>query len=80
MWSTTYAPLAQYGLKIKLMDIDIDTLNFDIEQLSAAISEKTRLIFAVNLLGNLTALTAYLSLIADRDMLLIEDNLPSVSC
>ena len=74
----TYAPLAQYGLKIKLVDIDIDTLNFDIEQLSAAISEKTRLIFAVNLLGNPNDFDSIHSLIADRDILLIEDNCESL--
>ena len=26
-WSTTYYPLYQYGLKIKFVDIDIETLN-----------------------------------------------------
>ena len=29
-WSTTYAPLSQYGLKIRLVDIDLDTMNFDL--------------------------------------------------
>ena len=26
-WSTTYFPLHQYGLKLKFVDIDLDTLN-----------------------------------------------------
>ena len=32
-WSTTYYPLYQYGLKIKFVDIDLNTLNFDLDQL-----------------------------------------------
>ena len=29
-WSTTYFPLQQYGLKLKFVDIDRDTLNYDL--------------------------------------------------
>jgi CDP-6-deoxy-D-xylo-4-hexulose-3-dehydrase len=32
-WSTTYFPLQQYGLKLKFVDIDLDTLNYDLEAL-----------------------------------------------
>ena len=34
-WSTTYFPLQQYGLKLKFVDIDPDTLNFSIQDLKA---------------------------------------------
>ena len=51
-WSTTYYPLHQYGLKLKFVDIDLETLNYDLDSLKAAITEKTRLIMVVNLLGN----------------------------
>ena len=51
-WSTTYFPLCQYNLRLKFVDIDKDTLNIDVTQIEAAISEKTKAIFAVNLLGN----------------------------
>ena len=44
--------LQQYGLKLKFVDIDIDTLNIDINKLKAAISVETKAIFTVNLLGN----------------------------
>ena len=33
-WSTTFYPLSQYGLKLKFVDIDLETLNFDLDQLS----------------------------------------------
>ena len=51
-WSTTYYPLHQYGLKMKFVDIDGQTLNLDLDALEESISEKTRAVFAVNLLGN----------------------------
>src|SRR3954471_21333685 len=30
-WSTTYYPLYQYGLKLKFVDVDLETLNFDLK-------------------------------------------------
>ena len=51
-WSTTYFPLHQYGLTMKFIDIDKNTLNFDLDQLENAITEKTKMVLAVNLLGN----------------------------
>ena len=30
-WSTTYYPLHQYGLKLKFVDVDLNTLNFDLD-------------------------------------------------
>ena len=40
-WSTTYAPLEQYGMKLVFVDIDKDTLNMDVLALRNAITEKT---------------------------------------
>ena len=77
-WSTTYTPLSQYGLKIKFVDVDINTMNFDLEQLSAAISEETRLIFAVNLLGNPNEFNKIDAIIKGRNIYLIEDNCESL--
>ena len=51
-WSTTYFPVHQYGLTMRFVDIDETTLNIDLDAVEAAITEKTKLIFAVNLLGN----------------------------
>lgn len=73
-WSTTYFPLYQYGLKIKFIDIDLETLNFDLGQLEAAVTEKTRLIMAVNLLGNPNDFNRIFQIIKGKDIILIEDN------
>ena len=77
-WSTTYYPLHQYGLKIKFVDIDIDTLNYDLDQLALAVSDKTRIIMAVNLLGNPNDFTRIRQIIGDRNVILIEDNCESL--
>ena len=70
-WSTTYYPLHQYGLKIKFVDIDLETLNYDITSLKSAITENTKAIMAVNLLGNSNDFSAIQELIVDQDILLI---------
>lgn len=77
-WSTTYSPLQQYGLKLKFVDIDINTLNYNLEELESAISDKTRLILAVNLLGNSNDFERIYKIINNRDIILFEDNCESL--
>ena len=77
-WSTTYYPLYQYGLKIKFVDIDLNTLNYDLNALGEAITPNTRAIMVVNLLGNPNDFDALNQLIEGRDIFLIEDNCESL--
>ena len=77
-WSTTYYPLYQYGLKLKFVDIDLQTLNYDLAQLGAAISPDTKAIMAVNLLGNPNDFVEIENIIGDRKITLIEDNCESL--
>ncbi len=77
-WATTYYPLYQYGLKLKFIDVDKNTLNFDIEELKKAITDKTRLIYAVNLLGNPNDYDAINEIIKDKNIYLLEDNCESL--
>lgn len=77
-WSTTYFPLQQYGLKLKFVDIDLETLNYDVEALAAAVGEKTRMIMVVNLLGNPNDFEAINSIVADKDIVVVEDNCESM--
>lgn len=77
-WSTTYFPLYQYGLKIKFVDIDCKTLNYDLNKLNQAISDKTRVVLAVNLLGNPNDFNRIAEMINGRDILLLEDNCESM--
>ncbi len=77
-WSTTYSPLHQYGLKLKFVDVDLHTLNFDLAALKSAITDRTRAILAVNLLGNPNDFNAIRELTAGRDIVLLEDNCESM--
>ena len=77
-WSTTYYPLYQYGLKIKFVDIDLHTLNYDLDQLEHAVTDKTRAIMVVNLLGNPNDFDRIQKIIGGRDIVLMEDNCESL--
>lgn len=77
-WPTTYIPLQQYGLKLKFIDIDIETLNFNLDQLKSAITDNTKIIFAVNLLGNSNDYDKIKEFIGNKNIILIEDNCESL--
>lgn len=77
-WSTTYHPLQQYGLKLKFVDVDRDTLNYDIAALSEAVTDKTRAIMVVNLLGNPNDFEAIHRIINGRNITVVEDNCESL--
>lgn len=77
-WSTTYYPLYQYGLKIKFVDIDLNTLNYDLDQLELAVTNKTRMIMTVNLLGNPNDFDRINRIIDGRNIVLMEDNCESM--
>jgi CDP-4-dehydro-6-deoxyglucose reductase, E1 len=77
-WSTTYFPLAQYGLKAIFVDIDKDTLNIDSSKVISAISPKTKAILAVNLLGNSCDYYALKDIANEYNLILLEDNCESL--
>lgn len=77
-WSTTFFPLQQYGLKLRFVDIDLNTLNYDLDQLQAAITDQTKLIMAVNLLGNPNDFARIQQIVGDRNIRIIEDNCESM--
>jgi CDP-6-deoxy-D-xylo-4-hexulose-3-dehydrase len=77
-WSTTYFPLQQYGLKLKFVDIDLNTLNYNLDDLKSAVSSKTKAIMAVNLLGNSNDFNKINEIIENRDIVVIEDNCESM--
>ena len=77
-WSTTYFPLQQYGLKLKFVDIDLETLNYDLKALEEAVSDSTKMIMVVNLLGNPNDFDIINAIIKDKDIFLIEDNCESM--
>ena len=77
-WSTTYFPLQQYGLRLKFVDIDLFTLNYDLGALESAITEKTKMIMVVNVLGNPNNFDVIDIFIKDKNIFILEDNCESM--
>lgn len=77
-WSTTFHPLHQYGLKLKFVDIDLNTLNYDIAELKKAVSKKTKMIVAVSILGNPCQFDEITKLCSENNIILFEDNCESM--
>jgi len=77
-WATTYYPLQQYGLRLRFIDIDPDTLNMDLTAAEEAIGPQTKAILAVNLLGNPNDFAHLNRLVDEHGLLLLEDNCESL--
>ena len=77
-WSTTYFPLEQFGMKLVFVDIDKHTLNLSLEQVKKAISSSTKMIFAVNLLGNSNDFDELVKICKENNIILAEDNCESM--
>jgi CDP-4-dehydro-6-deoxyglucose reductase, E1 len=77
-WATTYHPLQQYGLKLKIVDVELDTINIDTAQFAAAIGPRTRAIVGVSILGNPAALDVIRRFADEQGLYFIEDNCESL--
>ena len=77
-WSTTYHPLQQYGLRLRFIDVELDTLNIDVSKLARALTPRTRAIVAVSILGNPAALDVLQRFAREHGLYLIEDNCESM--
>ena len=77
-WATTYYPLQQYGLKLKFVDIELETLNYDIEELKKAVTPNTKMIVTVSVLGNPNYYDEIEKLCEDNDIILFDDNCESM--
>jgi CDP-6-deoxy-D-xylo-4-hexulose-3-dehydrase len=77
-WATTYYPLYQYGLKLKFVDVDIETLNYDINKLEQAVTSKTKMIVTVSVLGNPCYFDKIQKLCDKNNIILFEDNCESM--
>ena len=76
-WSTTYFPFHQYGFKLRFADVDLETLNYDLDHVAEIVkSENIDCICAVNLLGNPNDFQKLKSLVGDIPI--FEDNCESM--
>jgi|DEB19_MinimDraft_3_1074340.scaffolds.fasta_scaffold11615_2 CDP-6-deoxy-D-xylo-4-hexulose-3-dehydrase len=72
-WPTHLWSLVMAGFKVRLIDIDLTTLNFDLVNLESQITPLTKGIFIVHLLGNTGNLGGLIKLCKDRNLILLED-------
>ena len=77
-WSTTYFPLLQNHFMPNFVDVNLDTLNIDVDKIEDAIGPETVAIFAVNLLGNSCDYKRIKEIAKKHELLLIEDNCESL--
>ena len=77
-WSTSLWPIIQSGLKPVFVDIDRNTLNFDLIELEKKITKKTKAIMAVHVLGNCTNISKLIKIKKKYNLLLIEDTCESL--
>jgi CDP-6-deoxy-D-xylo-4-hexulose-3-dehydrase len=77
-WATTFHPLQQYGLRLRFVDVELDTLNMDASKLDAALTPRTRMVVAVSILGNPAPLDRIRAFCDAHDLILFEDNCESM--
>ena len=77
-WSTTYHPLQQYGLRLRFVDVELETLNMDVSRLAQALTPKTRLLVGVSILGNPAALDEMRRFADEHGLYFLEDNCESM--
>ena len=75
---TTIAPIVQNNLKPRFVDIEFNTLNFDLDQVEAAVTKRTRAIFVSPVLGNPPDMVRLKEIATRHNILLIGDNCDSL--
>lgn len=75
---TTINPIIQNNLKPVFVDIDWDDLNWDMDQVEAKITDKTRAVFSSPVLGNAYDIERIVKLCKDNKIELIADNCDSL--
>jgi CDP-6-deoxy-D-xylo-4-hexulose-3-dehydrase len=77
-WSTSIWPLVQFGLKPVFVDIDIHTLNINVDDLIKKITKKTKAIMLINVLGISSDLFKIKRIANKNKLIIIEDNCESL--
>ena|ERR1035437_8121135 len=72
-WPTQIWPLIMAGLKVRLVDVDPETLNVDLGDLEAKMDENTRAVSLVHLMGNPCDMDAINALARSHNLVLLED-------
>jgi CDP-6-deoxy-D-xylo-4-hexulose-3-dehydrase len=73
LWPTTLWPLVQFGLKPVLVDIDDKTMGLSIEDASRKITEKTKGVFLIHVLGYACEMERFQKFCKKNNLILMED-------
>lgn len=71
---TTIAPIIQYGAVPVFIDIDLETLNINVNEIEKAITDKTKAIMVAHTLGNPFNIEKVKAICEKYNLWLIEDN------
>lgn len=77
-WSTSLFPIIQCNLKPVFVDIDPQSLNINLTDLESKITNKTKAIMLVHVLGNCTNMNELMKLVEKYNLILIEDTCESL--
>ena len=77
-FATTIAPIVQNGLKPVFVDITWNDLNWDMDQVEAKVTERTRVVVSSSVLGNAYDMDRIVDLCERKGIKLISDNCDSL--
>src|SRR5271165_5513962 len=72
-WSTSVFPIIQCNLSPVFVDVNYNTLNIDLDDLEKKITNKTKAIMLVHVLGNCTNMNRLMEIVNKYNLILIED-------
>jgi len=72
-WPTQIWSPMMAGLKVRLVDVDPETLNISLEDLERKITPRTKCLFPVHLLGNPCGMDRILEIAKAKNLIVIED-------
>ena len=75
---TTIAPIVQNGMKPVFIDIELDTLNFDVNLIESKITPRTKAIFVSPVLGNPPDMDRLVEICKKHNLVLLGDNCDSL--
>ena len=77
-WSTSLWPIIQNNLKPVFVDVDLETFNIDITDLLTKITNKTRAIMLIHVLGTCSNMSKLISIARRNNLEIIEDTCESL--
>mgnify|MGYP006169020229 FL=1 len=77
-WSTSFWPIIQSGLKPVFVDVDRENYNIDLKDLKKKISNKTKALMLIHVLGVCTNMDELMKILNKNKIILIEDTCESI--